>query len=257
MDFKRIKSIERKYYRVRINDGDLTRLAKIMANATVSEDKQIVIRIETTDGNEVFTCHDPEFFRSDDMPGEICSVSIKYSHYDERIDCRLSFMTGTSGSVKLSVEGSAPEVPGVFEDLEKVVKEKQILGQAFVRAANTYWYALIFSLLAAMFTFLVFDLWIDLWRDINPEFDGSYAYRTISGIGWGAILLTICLGPLSAEYFTNKILPPVQFTGRISDPDAKSRKRIIWVVYLIFLPLLVGVLASAAYEIIKLGLATN
>ena len=257
MEFKRIKSIERKFYRVRVSEGDLARLAKKIENATNSEGKQIVIRIETADGKEIFTCHDPDFFRSDEMPGEIRSVSIKYNHYDEPIDCSLSFVTGTSGSVKLSVEGGAPEVPGLFEDLEKALKEKRVFGHTLVVVADKFWFVLALSLFVAAFIYLIFDLWLDFWSDLVPDFGGSRAHTTIALVGWVTIMLTIMSGAFWGEAVTKKLLTPVQFTGRISDPSTKSRKVKYWVVTLVLLPLVVGVFADAIYEIFKLLLAAN
>lgn len=257
MKFTRIKSFERKFFRVSVSEEDLVRLAKRIANATNSEGKQISIRIETADKKEVFTCADPEFFRSDDMPGEISSVAIAYHHYDEPVKCSLSFDTGTSGLVRLRVEGAAPEVPGLFEDLERVLNEKRIFGHALVTVAERTWFAFTLPPFFAALIFLVFDLWLDLWSDLDPEFGGSNAHLAISGVGWAAILLTIISGAYWAETVTKKLLTPVHFTGRISDPTTKSRRRRFWVVTLVLMPLIVGVIASAAYELFKWWLAVN
>lgn len=256
MEFKRTKSIDKEFYRIRVNEGDLTRLAKIMANRTNGDGKQVVIRIETSDGNEVFTSHEPEFFRSDEMPEQIRSVSIKYSHNDESIECRLSFVTGSSGSVKLHLEGDAQEVSGLLADLEKTLKEKRLFGSALLRVADKFWYVMTFSLFVAALILLIFELWLNFWSGLVPDFRGSDTYSTIVEFGWVIILVTIVTGPFWAEATTKKFLTPVEFTGQLSDPDAKNRKRRVWVVTLVLLPLVVGVLGNAAYEIFRLLLPT-
>ena len=257
MQYTRIKSFKKKFFRVAVSEDDLVRFAKKIANASSSEDKQISIRIETSDKKEVITCRDPEFFRSDEMPGQIRSASITYYHYNEPIECRLSFETGTSGSVGLSVEGSDPQVPGLFQDLENAIKEKRLFGYALVDITDRFWFALVLPICVAALIYLIFDLWLDLWKELVPEFGGSNTHLVISGVGWISILLTIMSGALWAETLTKKLLTPVQFTGRISDPNTKSRKRILLLITLFLLPLVVGLITSATYEIFNWWLAIN
>ena len=257
MEFKRTKSIKRKFYRVRVSEGDLARIAKIIGNAINDEDNQIDISIESADGEEVFTCHDPDFFRSDEMPREIRSASLSFYDFDEPFKCNLSFKTGTTGSVELSVEGGAQEVPPLVEDLEKALNEKQVFGHALVSVSDKYLFAFSVSLLIAFSIYFVFDYWLNFWIDRFPQFEGSSTHLTISNVGWAAIMLSILTAPFCAEAVTKKLLAPVQFTGQISDPTAKGRQAIFWVVTLVLLPLAVGFLSSALYEIFKLWLTAN
>ena len=257
MNYTRIKSAEKKFFRVSVSEEDLARFAKKIANAINSEGKQISIRIETADKKEVFMCNDPEFFRSDEMPVEISSVAIAYQHYDEPLKCELSFKTGTSGSVGLRVEGTAPEVPGLFEDLANALNEKRIFGHALVAVAEKAWFVFTLPLIISAFIFLIFDLWLDLWRDLVPEFGGSNTHVVIAGVGWFACVLTLFSGSFWAEAFTKKFLTPVQFTGRIADPTAKHRRKHILAFTLVLLPLIVGVIASAAYEAFNWWLSVN
>lgn len=256
MEYTRIRSFQKKFFRVSVSEEDLVRLAKKIAGVIDSQDDKIRIRIETADKKEVFSCNDPDFFRSDDMPAEIAAVSIAYPHYDS-IMCKLSFVTGTFGSVELSVEGVAPEVPALFQDLEKVLDAKKIFGHALVNRAEKARFRLTFSVLGAAFVFLVFDVWLDLWKNLDPNFGGSNAHMAVGGVGWTAILMTIASEAFWAETVTKKLLMPVQFTGRISDPATKSRRRRFWVITVVLFPLVIGVIASAIYEALGWWLAMN
>ena len=256
IEFTRIKSIERKFFRVRVSEEDLARFARRIAGSVNSNDNKISIRIESAEQEEVFRTHDPGFFQSDAMPLMVHYVSISLSHYNEPIDCTLRFRTGPSGSVDLSVQGSDPNIPTLVEDIANDLKQKQIIGHSLVKTAGRSWFALVVPPVLAVLTYFVFDWGLDLRLAQVPEFKDSSAYTAIVAIGWSTILLTILAGPPFAEGLVKRYLTPVEFTGRISDPRSKSRKTIFWLVTFVMVPLLVSAIGAFIRGIFNLWRAS-
>lgn len=257
MEFKRIRTFERKFYRVCVSEQDLNRISRILARLAENEDKKVRIRVEPSDGKEIFESHDPDFFLCDEMPREVRLVSIKYRHYNEPVECDISFETCQSVPVELSVKGSGPIVSELIADLNQELETKQIWGQNLWRMAGSFWFGFGVAILLAGLIYTIFDLWLDFWVSLNPEFDGSDTHITISVIGYSATIAMGISGVFWIGDVIRKLLPPIQFIGRISDPNAKGRRIIFWVSTLILLPLVISFMPDLAYSLFRLLFTVN
>ncbi|MYA35421.1 MAG: hypothetical protein F4030_07175 [Gammaproteobacteria bacterium] len=252
MDFERIKSLEGRYNRIRVSEEDIARIAKIMAKFAKNEDEEIDIRVESSDGKEVFRSHDPEFFLCDEMPREIRYISIAYSCFQTPTKCELTFDVSEYKPAILEVRGSGAEIPGIFSDLEKELVDKQIFGYRILNIADRFWFGLGLSALLAAAIYLIFDLWLDFWASMYPEFWGSDIHITLNVIGWTAIFLTIVTGIFWIEYATKKLISPIQFTGKISDPGARGRKVRLLMFTALLLPLIISFMPSVVFNLFNL-----
>lgn len=252
MEFERIKTLEGRYNRIRVSEEDVSTIAKIITRFAKNEDGEFEILVESSDGEDVFVSRDPDFFLCDEMPTEIRLILIEYSCSKTSVNCTLEFDVGNNYPVELKVKGSGPEILELFSDLEKKLVSNQIFGHRILDAADRYWLVFGLSALLAVAIYFLFDLWINFLDNTFPDFGGSVTKSTIQSVGWSAILITLLTGPIWLYIAIKKLISPIQFYGRISDPGAKGRKFRIGFLTLILLPLFIAFIPDVAFDLFRL-----
>lgn len=251
MEFKRIKTLEGRYNRIRVSEEDVSTIAKIITKFAKNEDGELEILVESSDGKDVFVSCDPEFFLCDEMPTEIRLISIKYSCYKTSVNCTLKFDVRNNYPVELKVKGSGPEILELFSDLEKKLVSYQIFGHRILDVADRYWFGLGLSALLAVAIYFLFNFWLNFLDNTFPEFGGSVTNITILSVGWLAIIITLATGPIWLEIAIKKLISPIQFYGRISDPGTKGRKFRIGFLTLILIPLFIAFMPDVAFDLFR------
>ena len=255
VDFTRHKTLKLDFVRVSVDETDLARFAGTIRDAVKDyEDEgaegEMDIEIATADQEEEFRTGCPEFFESNNMPAAIRSVSISYSQYEPHIDCELSFSSGSGGSASLSARGTDARVTGLFYDLAKQVKAKQVFGQRLTRVLDKPWFTVLLAMLVAFAVYSAFDVLLSFLAAYSPEFKESSTYSTIISIGWGAVLLCLLMGGYPIIRLLKQCFPPVEFSGRLSDPQMIRRSRIVWTTTTILLPIVLNLLSDLLIELI-------
>ena len=159
-----------------------------------TEPGEITIVVETADGQDSFESNDPAFFTSDDMPTNIKNVAISYDDYSAPITCKLTNRWQISrkvhGSFMLSVEGTGHGVEQLFRDLESDLAARQVFGQWLQLVKDNIWAWLLVSMFSAAAMYSVFDIALDLWALLQPEFRLSTVNQVMAGIGFVMILFS-------------------------------------------------------------------
>ena len=252
VDFERTNAFEGKYNGIQINEQDITRIANIITNYTANEGNKIDIRVESSDGKEVYTSYDPNFLLCEAMPREIRLVSIESVNDEESVKCSLIFDTRRNEPVKLSVTGSGSGVHVLFSDIDKELVAKQIFGYKILDIADRSWFVVGLSLLLAAVVYFVFDTWLDFLVNTFPDFKDSTTHIIIRTIGWSATLLVFMNGVFVVENVIKKLISPIQFSGQISDPSTKARKIRFWLFTSILVPLIIGFMPGLVFRLFNL-----
>jgi len=242
VNFERITVFEGRYNCICLSGEDISKIARILARHAENEGGRIKASVESADGKDIFTSHDPDFFLCDDMPEEVRLISIKNSNYAASTRFDLTFDASNYKPVMLSVKGDRSETYRLFYDLEKEIVAKQTFGYWVLDIVDKFWFGFGLSGLFAIAIFLTFDFFLTYWSAIFPEFRGSAAHIGAQRIGWSTILVMIMTGVFWIPKSIKKLIPPIQFFGRISDPYAKSRKIRIWAFSAIFLPITISLI---------------
>jgi hypothetical protein len=149
---KRIKKAS--YWRLRISENDLLRLAKIMADLASSHEGEVAIKVVSGDGEDTLASADPSVFGSLEMPTRVGLVSISFgdtfsAEYGASVPpvvCKIMLKAGPSrpygsGEASLDVIGSdSILVNGVFGELDRQLRAGQVWGGWFNRAQNSLSY---------------------------------------------------------------------------------------------------------------------
>lgn len=255
VDFTRYKTLKQDFVRVSIDETDLARFARTIRDAVKDyEDEgaegEMDIEVATADQEEVFRTDCPDFFESENMPATIRSVSVSYHQYEPSIACSISFSAGPEGSASLSAKGTDARVTGLFYDLVKRVRAKQVFGQRLTQVLDKSWFALLLGMLVAFAVYSAFDVLLSLLVAYSPEFKGSSTYSIIVSIGWGAVLLGLLMGGDPLVRLLKQCFPPVEFTGRLSDPQMIRRSRIVRTATTILIPIVLNVFSGMLIELI-------
>lgn len=252
MQYKQEKSLETEVYRVWLSEHDLVRLARKIAEATSSKHEELNLSVLTGDKINVYTFHDPEFFRSDEMPAEIFSVTMNYSHYDKPINCRLRIYSGIEGVVKLEVSGTSPLVPGLYQDLREMIDQLQVFGHRLFHSLQKFWMGTLTGLILALSLYVLFDLVLSYLKELNEEFVDTSWYTLLIAFSWSLSFMVFLFVVIWLGTWAPRILVPVQFTGRIFDSYSKKRKPIVVVLVSIVLPLALSLLGKLVYDVVRL-----
>ena len=260
-EFVRKKKFQREFIRVCLSEQDLASLARRISKTMETEPGEITIEVETADGQDSFESNDPAFFTSDDMPKNIENVAISYSDYSAPIKCELTNHYQRSqkvhGSFMLTVEGTGQGVEQLFRDLESDLAARQVIGQWLLLVKDKFWADFLVSMFSAAAMYSVFDIVLDLWALLQPEFRMSTLHQVLTGIGFVMIFVSLFGGPVWLYKTIEKHLPPVEFTGRLAGRNTLGQKPFYWVAILILVPIFVNIFSELLLDIIRLWLSAG
>ena len=262
-EFVRKKKFQREFIRVCLGEQDLASLARRISKTMETEPGEITIEVETADGQDSFESNDPAFFTSDDMPTNIKNVSISYNDYSAPITCTLTnrwrwqSSQMVHGSFMLSVEGTGHEVEQLFRDLERDLAARQVFGQWLLLARYKTWAWFLVSMISAAAMYSVFDIVLDLWALLQPEFRKSTLNQVMTVIGFVMTSVSLFGGPVWFYKTIGKYLPPVEFTGRLAGRNTLGQKTFYWVAILFLAPIFVNIFSKLLLDIIRLWLSAG
>ena len=226
-----------------------------------TEPGEITIVVETADGQDSFESNDPAFFTSDDMPSNIKNVAISYNDYSAPITCKLTHHWQLSqkvyGSFMLSVEGTGHGVEQLFRDLGKDLAARQVSGQWLLLAKDKIWAWLLVSMFSAAAVYSVFDIALDWWALLHPEFRMSTVYLVMNRMGIAMVILSFFGGPVWFYKAIEKHLPPVEFTGRLAGRNTLGQRTFYWVAILFLVPIIVNIFSVLLLDIVRLWLTAG
>ena len=235
-----------KIYRVRLSESDLVKIAKKIQDYT----KSLNITIVTADKTDVHKGNDYNYFRSDDMPAEIYSISMTSDNYESNISCEISIECGSEGGILIEVSGTPSNAIGLFNDLEAMIREKRIFGHRLLTLiVEKVWAKLILPLLLAFFLYMIFDLVLDFVVSKNEQIMESNSFIVVAAICWSIVFVTIFTGVIWVEKFAAALLSPVEFSGTIVDRNARYRKARNFVIGYVLGPIALGLVGKFVYDI--------
>ena len=238
VDFTRRKSLESEFAGIRITENDLASIARAVQKVSSDYDGAPNIRIITADREEAYKTESPEFFESGQMPTQIDSVSINYTHYQNPIECSISFSAGPDGFAKLSVEGTDPKVADLFHDLNREIGSKAVFSTKLVKFLDSIWAHIILNPLVALAVYSLFDATLDFASARYPAFEGSTGHYAIGLAGWIAVFAALVLGGFPIVRNFKRCFPKLEFSGRLSDRYTRKRTVLVWIFSGIVLPIL-------------------
>ncbi|MDE0455550.1 MAG: hypothetical protein OXJ63_09620 [Gammaproteobacteria bacterium] len=257
MAFERIKSLKATFVRIGLNQNDLATLAQKIDEVGADRQGKLNIKIKSADEEDTYQTDDPGFFCSRKMPARIGSIKISYRHYKESIECSLSFGDSWRKDIELSVEGTDSQVTELFHDLKKEIENKRIWGKFLFLAAEKLQYLLIGAVLVAAGTYSIFDIVLDSWAALHPDFRGSTAHLVIGSICWAIVLVGTMTSPIWIEQAVKKSLPPIEFSGNLSGNLPKGRKLFVALAMFVFIPILVNVFSEWILDLFKFWASIN
>ena len=250
MEYERIKTLSQTFYRVRVSEQDLMRIAKKVEELSDAGKLIFTLSVENAEGDEELLSHDPEFFASNDMPLKVKRVSILLGDSKSSMVCRLRFVTGSSGETTLSVRGNDPRVLGLFQKLVREIEPHQIYLSKLVSKADKGWFGVITASLGSWVTIYTALSGFQTWQTIDPGFVNSDAHDYYIGATLVCTFMVFMLGLFGGGTLIKTLFTPVQFNGRVSDPSDRLRRMSIWILGVVLIPVLLGVFSNWIYELI-------
>jgi len=244
-EYSRHKSLSRDFDRVRIDENDLARLGAIVSGLAERFGGSPEFRIVSGDGEETIRTGDPDFFVGQHMLPQIRSVSISYHNYQAPVSCCVELGAFPHNRASLSADGSDRDiVSGVYHELERELEGRQVLGVKCAKHLDGFFVHFLVSLMVASAIFSVFDFVLDLASATIVSFKGSDLHEVLVGIGTACVFIGLFIGGFQVIELLQRVFPALEFAGRLSDPNTVSRKRLIWVITVILLPIAVNVVSN-------------
>jgi hypothetical protein len=256
-EYVRHKALSREFGRIRLSENDLFRISKIIEDLAISNNGTPNIEVISGDGEETYKAKSSDFFISNDIPLEISSVKINFSKYDSPVSCTAYFSSQPSRHAQVQVDGTdTKSVAAVFHELERALKPRETIGSKFFLMLDKN----IFLALMAYFTYAVitgatiysiFDIPLNIMIKANKEFVKTDIYKVINFIGWICVVSLSWVGAYIIENKIKKYFPPIEFDGRISDPNKPRRKTMIVFLSFIIVPIVINVISTILFEAFK------
>ncbi len=195
------------------------------------------------------------------MPTNIKNVAISYSHHCAPITCELSnhnpFSQKVRGSLMLSVKGTGHGVEQLFRDLERDLAARQVFGQWLLLAKDKFWAFFLVGMFSAAAVYSVFDIALDLWALLHPEFRMSTGHLVMTGIGFAVVFFSLFGGPVWFKDAIEKHLPPVEFTGRLAGRKTLGQRTFYWVAIFFLVPIFVNIFSKLLLDIVGFWLTAS
>ncbi|MGD9687007.1 MAG: hypothetical protein AB7U43_08560 [Desulfobacter sp.] len=256
-EYVRHKALSREFGRIKLSENDLFRISKIIEDLAAANDGTPNIEIISGDGEETFKARSSFFFISEDIPPEIRSVKITFSKYDSPVSCTAYFSSQPSRQAQVQVDGTDTcTVVAVFHELERVLKSRETVGSKFFLTLENNSFVgfaafLAYALVTAATIYSIFDVPLNLAIKANKEFVKTGAYKTLLTIGWICVFTLPWVGGHLIENKIKKFFPPIEFDGRISDPNKPSRKAMVLFLSFIIIPIIINVISTILIEAFK------
>lgn len=216
------------YPRVRVDENDLCRVAKLMQQVADKHGGSVSISIRSSDEEDTVEAASPDVFSRDDIPTQVKCVRIGYVAERQRtlgwqspLQCTAWFAVPFRDDAFIEVEGIDPStVASVFYELDRELRQRRAGGGwLYIMDRNPLtWWSRVLGVLAVA---IVLAYWcaaaIVRLAGSNPQ---DEAARTPLVLLWvfGALGYTVFLrwlfGALRRAY------PQVEFGGCLSDASA-------------------------------------
>jgi len=249
--FSRKKALKRRFYRLRLSESDLARLARKVQAVATDLGQQIQITVIGADLEDAFSTQDPAFFESENMPASVGRITIGFSRYDSPLSCSIELPSLYDGPCTLEVEGTdSDRATGLFGDLEQELASRAAGGAWLASRARSLGAALVFSGLTALAVYSLFDLLarIVIVAGAAPT---SSLPRVIVTIAWLAVAATFAFAPSAFGDAVRAALPPVEFTGRIRERGSARRTSLRTWMLIVLLPIILNVFASLVSDALR------
>jgi hypothetical protein len=256
-EYVRHKALSREFGRIRLSENDLFRISKIIEDLAIANNGTPSIEIISGDGEETYKARSSDFFISNDIPSEISSVKINFSKYDSPVSCTAYFSSQPSRHAQVQVDGTdTNSVVAVFHELERALKPRETIGSKFFLMLENnsflgFMAFLTYAVITAATIYSIFDVPLNIMIKANKEFVKTDTYKAIVSIGWICVFSLPWVGGFIIENKIKKYFPPIEFDGRISDPNKPSRKTMIVFLSFIIVPIVINVISTILIEAFK------
>ncbi len=249
------KTLNKKLYRLRLNENDLFRLANILEPYVNALGSKLDIYIVTGDGEDILETTDKSFFLSLTMPNNIQSVSMKC--YDKSFVPSLTVEFGSAsrqkwydyGTAEVSISGSDPNlVAGTYREILRELEPRQLWDKNIFYFLDTLLGYVLISLLSAFAMYSAFDFILRSIAKILPEFWGSSIHNLLVIVGLIFVLVTLLASGVPITHALKRAFPAVEFSGKLTDPSHIFRTRLKWITSFILLPIGLNIIASFLFE---------
>lgn len=253
-DFLKHKALSREFGRVTLNENDLYRISKIVEDLAAQYEASLDLEIVTGDGEESYKTSSPELLISQEMPPIIRSVRIRYNAYKSPVSCNVNFCSMPPTHAKIEVDGTETKiVAAVFHELERELKSRETTGSRLLFLLENSWLmnllaVFVYAAISAAAIYSFFDVPLDLILKHNKEFANTNTYKTIVSIGWFCVYFTPWVGAILFSNLLRKSFPPVEFSGKLSDPSLPTRKKMIVFVSFVLIPIIINVISTLLTE---------
>ena len=226
------KVINRKFWRVRLDERDLIDLAEKVQKLAARGDAEPIIEVVSADGEEVTRDSDPRLFLDRDLPEAVHSVLIVYEDRAAPASCVL--LLDPDKPADLAVYGEDRGlVLQVADDITRKLRARQSWPR-LTEMLHAYWWQVfamfpasaLFAGMLGLGTYNLFDWFVDALSRESPGFGETAAAGVIRT---AQVVLTLLVPFIVLLLWANPLrvmLPPVQFAGRFSDPGSKQRARL-------------------------------
>lgn len=257
IDFKRQKTLSKKFGRIAINENDIYRVAKIMQKLPEKFGGELKISVVTGDREETIRTSDIEIFVSEELPNFLSSIIINYSNYEAPVSCSVTLPSASLNYAEIEIDGTDTDiVAATFHELEREIKSKTAsLSTLYLFSEKGFLPFLVIHLLTgalcAAAIYSIFDIPLDFIHRSNPHFKETQLYKSISALGGICVSLALFGGFFVFDTIVKKSFPPIEFTGRLADPSKIPRRRITFLILMVIIPILVNVTSDLILEIIQ------
>jgi hypothetical protein len=257
IEFKRQKTLSKEFGRIVVNENDIFRIARIMQKLPERFGGELKIAMITGDEEETLRTSNIEIFNSDDLPTCLSTVSINYLNYEAPVSCSVTLSSKINKSAKIEVDGTDTDtVTALFHELEREIKTKiSALSKLYLFSEKGFlpFFAIHFftGIACAAAIYSIFDIPLDLINQSNAQFKDTFNYKLIAGFGGICIGFAFFGGIFIFEAVVKKSFPPVEFSGRLADPSKPSRKRLVFIMLFIIIPILVNVSSGLITDILQ------
>ena len=245
----RERTVSREFYRLRISENDLVRIASLAQNAVAPHNGVVMIELQSADGEELIRTSDAGFLTSPGVPPTVSHAAIRFSHYEAPVGFSVVFPGTPRGPARLTVEGTDPQVvSGLFRELERELQGLTLPGQGLLRQVDTYIFFLVVTLIVGAAVYAAADVILRILTVAIPGFKGSSAQRALATVAWVLVFTLPFFGGSQLVDAVRRAFPAVEFHGRLADPGAGNRKRLTWIALAIALPLVLNLVASLIFK---------
>ena len=247
--YTKVKKLKHEFKRVRLTQDDLKRIGLYFKNREEDIQSQLKIEIVSLDGEETITCSDPEIFFSDSLPQEIKSIYFSLRNYPDT-DIELDLREPSEKYARLSVQSiNEVQASGIFREFQREVEFREVRGKGFKVFAESFIGHSLFSILCAMSVYSAFDIPLDLIYSWRPDLKD--VLLPVVFIGGICMVIAFFGGGFFVNSILTKIIPPIEFAGKLAGASSKTSKRLKWCFLILFLPIILSVISAFIKDYIQ------